>query len=394
MGEDEQRNERALEPATKRDDMQLVRTMTPEQLGGEIRLLAAQARRMALSYAIQIGYRLKVAHDKVGPHGWAEWLKRETDFSAAAASRLQALYEGYGEDQGSFFGVGNKFPTLEKISVSNALALLAVPEEEREQVAAEVDAEHLSKRELEKALAERDEAKAAAKKAIDDMTQILRSAQDDKRKAEEEAERMAEERVELLGKLEAAERRAVEDAGPYKEKLAEAQRQIKELESRPVEVAVERDEKAIQEAADAARKAAEDAARTEMDKLRAKLEKAEKAKEKAEAEAKRAAEDAGPYKAKMEAEAQAAKAEAEALRKKLLSAESGANVVAALFSLGQQNLNSALDKVIAMKATHPDVADKLLLGMDMFLTGFVEKVKKERSDEGIAPYAKNGEARG
>ena len=104
-----------------------IEALTPEQLGGEIRLLTSQARRMALSYAIQIGYRLKVAHDKVGPHGWAEWLRTETEFSAAAASRFEKLYEGYGEDQGSLFGVGNKFPTLENISVSNALRLLAVP---------------------------------------------------------------------------------------------------------------------------------------------------------------------------------------------------------------------------------------------------------------------------
>ena len=67
-----------------------VKDMAPEQLGGEIRLLTAQARRMALSYGIQIGYRLKIAHEKVGPHGWAEWLKRETEFSAAAASREAA----------------------------------------------------------------------------------------------------------------------------------------------------------------------------------------------------------------------------------------------------------------------------------------------------------------
>ncbi len=139
--------------------------LTPEQLGGEIRLLTAQARRMALSYGIQIGYRLRVAHDKVGPHGWAEWLKRETDFSAAAASRFEALYEGYGAEQGGIFGVENKFPTLENISISNALRLLAVPEEEREEVAAQVDAEHISARELERALAERDEARKALQEA-------------------------------------------------------------------------------------------------------------------------------------------------------------------------------------------------------------------------------------
>ena len=146
-----------------------VKDMTPAQLGGEIRLLTAQARRMALSFGIQIGYRLHIAHEKVGPHGWAEWLKAETDFSAAAASRFEKLYEGYGAEQGSLFGVENKFPTLEKISISNALQLLAVPEEERETVAVELDAEHLSARELEKALADRDAALARAKAAEEEL---------------------------------------------------------------------------------------------------------------------------------------------------------------------------------------------------------------------------------
>ena len=71
-------------------------------------------------------------------------------------------------------------------------------------------------------------------------------------------------------------------------------------------------------------------------------------------------------------------AEAEALRKKLVSAESGANVAAALFSIAQQNFNSALEKVVAMKATHPDAAEKLLAGMEKILGGLVEKVKGER----------------
>ncbi len=360
--------------------------LTPEQLGGEIRLLTAQARRMALSYGIQIGYRLRVAHDKVGPHGWAEWLKRETDFSAAAASRFEALYEGYGAEQGGIFGVENKFPTLENISISNALRLLAVPEEEREEVAAQVDAEHISARELERALAERDEARKAlqeAERAIresplqaenEELRRKLHDAVETADQLTADAERLSDERIELLGKLKAAE-------------------------SRPVEVAVERDEEAIKKAADAARIAAEEKAAGDLDKLRKKLEVAEKAREKAEAQAKRADEGVGPYKeqaeqAREKAEAQAkradegvgpykeqaeqARAEAEALRKKLVSAESGANVVGALFSLAQQNFNSALEKVVAMKATHPDVAEKLLAGMEQILGGLVEKVKGAR----------------
>ena len=361
-----------------------IEALTPEQLGGEIRLLTAQARRMALSYGIQIGYRLRVAHDKVGPHGWAEWLKRETDFSAAAASRFEKLYEGYGAEQGGIFGVENKFPTLEKISISNALRLLAVPKEERAEVAAQVDAEHISARELERALAERDEARKAlrdlAESVGEQKEKILRDAQDDRRfledklqEAEKEADRLAQERVELLGKLDEAER-AIRES-PLQAQLTEAQKQIRELESRPVEVAVERDE-AIKKAADAARKAAEEKAAGDLDKLRKKLEAAEKAREKAETEAREAgSKNDGILRAAQDDRDKLA-AEAEALRKKLVSAESGANVVGALFSLAQQNFNSALEKVVAMKATHPDVAEKLLAGMEQILSGLVEKVKE------------------
>jgi len=336
-----------------------IEELTPAELGGEIRLLTQQARRMALSYGIQIGYRLKIAHEKVGPHGWAEWLAKETEFSAAAASRFEKLYEGYGDAQGSLFGVGNNFPTLEKISISNALRLLAVPAEEREQVAEELDAEHLSARELEKALKERDEWKKAT---VD---------------AREEAKAEHERAKELEYDLEKA-RRAVEDAGPYKEKLAEAEKRVKELENRPVEVAVERDEEAVRKAAAEAKKAAEEAARAEMDKLRAKLQKAQadaqKAQKEAETAAKRAVEDAGPYKE----EAERAKAEAAELRKKLRAAESGAGEVAMLARQAQVNFTAAMDKVEAMKDAHPDVAERMLTGMERIAEALTVRIREVR----------------
>ena len=337
-----------------------IEDMTPAQLGGEIRLLTSQARRMALSYAIQIGYRLKLAHEKVGPHGWAEWLKTETEFSAAAASRFEALYEGYGEDQASVFGVENKFSTLKNLSVSNALRLLAVPEEEREQVAAEVDAEHLSARELEKALAERDEWKQAAVKA------------------REEAMKEHETAKEREYDLEKA-RRAAEDAGPYKEKLAEAERRVKELESRPVEVAVERDEEAIKKAAEEARRAAETAAKADMDKLRERLERAQKAQKKAEDEAKKAAADAGPVREKLEADAERARKEIDELRRKLASAESGAGEVAMLARMAQTNFFAAMDKIAAMQGANPETAGKMLTGMERIVEALTERIKEVQS---------------
>ncbi len=273
--------------------------MTPEQLGGEIRLLTGQARRMALSYAIQIGYRLKLAHEKVGPHGWAEWLGKETEFSPAAASRFEKLYEGYGSAQGSLFGVGNNFPTLEKISVSNALRLLAVPEEEREQVAEELDAEHISARELEKALKERDEAKKAAEKAEAERDEAKKAAKE----AGDLAERISGERTELNGAL-----------GQVKAEKAKLELRVRELESRPVEVAVEKDPEAEKEI--------------------------------------------------------------EALRKKLESAESGADAAILLARQAQEGFAGAMDRIEAMKGTHPETAEKLLKGMEKIAAALTERVKE------------------
>lgn len=130
------------------NDLIKTEDMTPEQLGGEIRLLTRQARQMVLEYGIQIGYRLQLAKDKVG-EDFAGWVERETEISKSSAYRFIKLYNEYGSAQGSLLGVENIFPTLGKISVSNALRLLAVPEEEREDFAREVDAEHISARDLE-----------------------------------------------------------------------------------------------------------------------------------------------------------------------------------------------------------------------------------------------------
>lgn len=216
-----------------------VEESTPEQLGGEIRLLTAQARRVLLDYAIQIGYRLKIAHEKVGPHGWAEWLKKETEFSAASASRFESLYEGYGEDQGSLFGVKNKFPTLKNMSISNALRLLTIPEEERESFAQEVDAEHLSARDLEQKVRER-------------TAELEKKAQRWEEKAGEYASTINDLQNDLEDTM--AERDREEKArADAEEQLQRIKRELAEIENRPQAVAYEKDELAIAEAVQAER---------------------------------------------------------------------------------------------------------------------------------------------
>ena len=350
-----------------------VKDMAPEQLGGEIRLLTAQARRMALSYGIQIEYRLKIAHEKVGPHGWAEWLKRETEFSAAAASRFETLYEGYGDEQGSIFGVENKFPTLEKLSISNALRLLAIPEEEREDFALEVDAEHLSARELEALVKER-------------TAELETKAQ----RWEEQAGEYASQINDLQNDFQDAlkQRNDEEQArAEAEEQLRRIKAELDEIEKRPQAVVYERDEEAIAKAANDAADAEREKHREEEKKLKAKIaELEEQAKKNAENlrtahdDIRKAKEDAKDAREAVQ-KAQQAEAEAERLRIDLEAVRKQLSMAAPEVAEFKAAFDRAQDELVHMNEALHSIQDeeikaKLRKASLALLDGFMGRVKE------------------
>lgn len=117
---------------------------TPQRIGEEIRSLTYQAKCMTVYFGVEIGRRLVEAKELVGHGGWGNFVQNETEFSQATASRFMKVFEAYGADQIGIFGAEAKSSTLQNLSISNALRLLAVPEEERENFALAVDAEHIS----------------------------------------------------------------------------------------------------------------------------------------------------------------------------------------------------------------------------------------------------------
>ena len=193
---------------------------TPELVGAEIRSLTTQAKCLTLWYGIEIGRKLSEAKELVEHGEWLTFLKEETEFSQPTASRFMKLYNEYGADQKSLFGAESKYSTLNNLSVTNALTLLAIPESERESFAADTDAEHISARELEKLVKERTAELEARIKA-----------------AETDAEGSA---------LAIGERDTT--IHTLKEQLATARERIREQATAPVPVAVERDEQAIKDA--------------------------------------------------------------------------------------------------------------------------------------------------
>lgn len=208
------------------NEMEIKRT--PEVIGAEIRSLTTQARSITLWYGIEIGRRLTEAKEMVNHGEWLPFLEQQTDFSQPTASRFMRLYKEYGADQSSLFGAESKYSSLNNLSISNALRLLALPEDEREEFAAEHDLENKSTREVEALIREKTALEQQLKETKEGQALALAEALAERDSSQAELHTTAEQ-------------------------LKTARERIRQLEERPTEVAVERDEEAIQTAAASAR---------------------------------------------------------------------------------------------------------------------------------------------
>ena len=170
-------------PATAGDTPLPDSGKTPDILAAEIRTIKSQTGRMVLNASIEVGRRLTEAKAKL-PHGsWGEYLKNEVDYSPSQAQNLMRVFREYGSDQQSLFGGEAKSQTFGRLTFSQALSLLVIPDEdEREKFVLENDVEHMSVRELNEALKARDEAE---EKAV--------AAEDEARRLRQEAERLQEQ---------------------------------------------------------------------------------------------------------------------------------------------------------------------------------------------------------
>lgn len=306
---------------------------TPDIIGAEIRGLTQQAKTMTLWFGIEIGRRLTEAKEMLEHGQWLAYLKEQTEFSRSSAGRLMTLYKEYGAAQTSLFGAEANYPTLNNLSISNALRLLAVPEDEREEFAAEHDVEHMSARELDELIKQRDEAEKRAAKAEEQVQQ----AADGAAKADEQYQKAKQELHLLREKLENAEAQK-----------SAAEKELSELRERPVEVAVEVDEKAVEEAVTAAR-AKNDAEWAEkMAKVKNELSEAGLKAEKLKAKIKKA-----------EEKAEEKAAELERLKKSQTLNDPNTAVFKQIFEQVQEDFNKLHGSLLKVRASDPDTAQKL-----------------------------------
>ena len=274
---------------------------TPDILAAEIRTIKSQTGRMVLNASIEVGRRLTEAKAKL-PHGsWGEYLKNEVDYSPSQAQNLMRVFREYGSDQQSLFGGEAKSQTFGRLTFSQALSLLVIPdEEERERFAIEHDVEHMSVRELNEALKARDEAQEKAAAAEDEARRLRQEAErlqeqltgqaqiyeakltsagveaDQARAAAKAAQEALNKQRDKAQRLQDTLSEANTSAQTAEEEHARLMQELEELRSRPTE--------ADTEAVEAARQAA-------IKEMAAKVDKAKDAKKQAE-EKRKAAEEA------------------------------------------------------------------------------------------------------
>ena len=337
---------------------QMAEKRTPEQIGAEIRTYVNAARQILTKCAVEIGRRLVEAKELL-PHGeWLPWLQQETDFSERTAQTYMKIFREYGAAQESLFGAEVNTQTFADLPISKALALLSVPESDRIEFAEVVDAEHISVRELEEKIRDRERQISALQEDVDG-----------ERKRLEESERLRKQSDELLETQDDMLKEA-------KAQIAELAKLNKELENRPVEVAVEtvREEAAIAAAAKEAKEKAEAAAKRKIADLEKRLNKAEDEAAKAKNEAQTTSESVSEKIAEAQKEADFLRAELAEARKQLKASDADVAKFGVWFSTVQQDFLKMMEALREVRKRDEETGEKLRGGAVVLMKQLLERM--------------------
>lgn len=121
-----------------------------ELLASEINLITAQTKHLVLINSIEIGKRLCEAKQLVKHGTWGAWLKEKVDYSQRTANNFMKIYKEYGEQLQS----DSNSNALANLSYSQALALIELPSDRREQFVSSRNVETLPYRKLQEEVKE------------------------------------------------------------------------------------------------------------------------------------------------------------------------------------------------------------------------------------------------
>ena len=190
--------------------MNQVMERTPAVIAGEINYIKRQAQQTLLAASVEIGRKLNEAKALV-PHGmWEEWLTENVDYSQSTANNLMRIATEYGDEQVSLFSGKSNSETFASLTYSQAVALFALPMDQRQEFVENHDMEDLSTRELKEEI-------AALKAETEKRDEIIR-----------EMEVEGNELCEKIGRLEEENEEAKRDYNSAADELEEKQKALQD----------------------------------------------------------------------------------------------------------------------------------------------------------------------
>jgi len=161
-------------------EYEIVQERTLPVIIGEIKIIEQNTARIVLENGIQIGQRLQEAKEKVGHGGFGDWCQQNLNYSQDTAQKFMRLAKEYGDPDSVLANTAMS----RNFSISNALSLLKLPEEDREKFIEEHPIEDMTN------------------KALEDE---IRKLKEEKATLEEEVAEVARDRSEIDGRLSEAE---------------------------------------------------------------------------------------------------------------------------------------------------------------------------------------------
>ena len=223
----------------------IVSTRTAAVIAGEINSIKAQVRNIQLSASVEIGRKLHEAKALVAHGEWEGWLADNVDYSQSTANNLMRIATEFGDEQISLFSGASNSETFAHLTYSQAVALFALPAEERAEFVEMHDMESMSTRDLKaeieavkrekEALTERiaqmEEEAVEAEREYNGIADELQTAKIVIQTAENEkknAEATAETAKKLAAAHEKEKNKAVKDKAAAEKARADMQKQIDE----------------------------------------------------------------------------------------------------------------------------------------------------------------------
>lgn len=327
---------------------------TPEVIAIEIRTIEENIYKTAITGAVEIGLRLQEIK-KALPHGeWYNFIAKNLGYSERQAQNFMKIASEYSSEDSPYLSALSKTHACADLSISKALRLLQVPENEVESFVEKHDVSQMKVKDLEEEIKKlkedlkaKDDAKSSAERSLEDAAKI---AEKEKTDLQDEIKKLKDElelatAVEVDNELESYKKEMSEKIEQLQDKLEKSKSKEDMLKeeinqaNRSVQEAVER---AVKEATE---NAADEAAKKAESEVSEKL-------------------------AALEAEKREKQEEIERLEKKL-SASSDDTLIR--LNIKVQNLQAELKDIkMLLSKLEPETAGKIRAGIKMILINYEE----------------------